>query len=153
MNVVVFQQLFSTSFLFLLFVSLSLSLSPFCNRKKIRKIALDSLGLGGFGKCRKSRARFESAEGFVVWERLKEQSDTLKRFVIWKSWLKEELSRVTFLHLIWHGGIAQKISKQDIETVTGEVAYFTTVWWHRLMSKTSSRVSIPFCSQQEMMVV
>ena len=34
LNVVVFQQLFSTSFFFLLFVSLSLSL--FCNRKKIR---------------------------------------------------------------------------------------------------------------------
>ena len=46
-----------------------------------------------------------------------------------KSWDFEKIRRVEssdISQLIWHRGIAQKISKQDMEIVTGEVAYFTT---------------------------
>ena len=55
---------FSTFVFNIIFVSfVRLPLSYFFNRKKVLKlIVLDSLGLGGFGKCTKSRARFESAE-------------------------------------------------------------------------------------------
>ena len=49
--------------MFVSFVRLPLSLSVFFKYKESKKlIVLDSLGLGGFGKCTKSRARFESAE-------------------------------------------------------------------------------------------